>query len=168
MNEHRLRLTIDVLHDVAQANKRFNMARWLGKRADERQDACGTAACAFGHAALDPRLQAEGLSLIGELNDTLDVVPIRTIADFSAWLTCPNATGYADPCFDGETGFDAATAFYDITYDAADYLFDPTSYPRDAVGVTPEDVITRIERVIELGGEAPDRDTYENEDEDET
>jgi hypothetical protein len=152
MNRERLQRQIDILRAVAAQALPFDMDAWVGGDGE----ACGTAACAFGYACLDPAFQAEGLRLmfIRRYSDELEYTPrkrtITTVADYNAIRSVP---GTFAPVFAGQHEFSAAATFYDILLDAAEYLFDPGCYRdednemRD--GITPDEVIARIERVMD-------------------
>jgi len=158
MKRDRLDITIDVLRDVAAAKRGpFDMGAWIGMQ--EPGSPCSTACCAFGYAALDSRLQAQGLSL-GYSNDG-KAGTIQSIADFNATMLAADPgedVPSVYPTFGGASGFEAAMRFYGITARAADYLFEPTYYRKVSSDITPEDVIEHIERVIQLEGQAPDDD----------
>jgi hypothetical protein len=158
MKRDRLDITIDVLRDVAAAKRGpFDMGAWIGMQ--EPESPCSTACCAFGYAALDSRLQAQGLSL-GYNNDG-NAGAIQSIADFNAMMLAADPDKDVPsvyPMFGGLSGFHAAQKFYGITGHAAEYLFEPGTYRKAPSDIEPEDVIERIERVIQLEGQAPDDD----------
>ena len=153
MNLERLQHQIEILQKVALAEKKFDMSQWL----DVGPHGCGSSACAFGYACLDPYFQAQGLRLefahrypnedAGEARR----ITITSVADFNL---VRNRQGRFDPVFGGFSSFDAAAEFYDITVSAASFLFDPDTYtgPSRYGAITPEDVIERIKTVIERGG----------------
>lgn len=70
----------------------------------EPHNFCGTAACALGTAALDPQFQAEGLRLIAKLDQ---------FGDFDG----------VQPSYRDKVLFEAAQAFFGITYNQAYNLF---------------------------------------------
>jgi len=84
---------------------------------------CGTAACAVGHACAMPEFKAEGLALSHS-----NKYPVLT-------------TIYA-------SGWNAVEAFFDISYEAAQYLFSHEHY---FVQPTPREV---SERIAEFAGRA--------------
>jgi hypothetical protein len=152
MNRERLQRQIDILRTVAAQALPFDMDAWVGGDGE----ACGTAACAFGYACLDPAFQAEGLKLTfwhryhnPESGEPRTIV-LTTVADYNATRQIP---GLYDVAYQGHGGFSAAATFYDIPLDAAEYLFDPGGYRdednemRD--GIMPDEVIGRIERVMD-------------------
>jgi hypothetical protein len=115
MNKKRLQKLADHLRTVPVS------------KLDMRQWACGTTACAMGHACEIPSFKRAGLKL--------------------------GPTGFFDrdgvselaPVFDGDFGYAAAGAFFDISEFAAFQLFSSLSYdgkPR------PTTVAKRIEAVI--------------------
>jgi hypothetical protein len=98
---------------------------------------CGTAACAFGHAAFHPPFAAQGLKLS----------QLRACGGFSSRLLIPT--------FEGKEGFAAAEVFFGISERNAEYLFDPSRYESEPDEdeesypvITPEDVIERIRELI--------------------
>ena len=144
MNRERLNHQIDILRAVAAQALPFDMDTWVG----DDGEGCGTAACAFGYACLDPAFQTEGLKLTfwhryhnpesGERT-----IILTTVADYNATR---QIAGTYDVTYHGHGGFSAAAFFYDIPLDAAEYLFDPGCYRND---VMPDEVIGRIERVMD-------------------
>lgn len=75
---------------------------------------CDTFACALGLACLDPVFQAEGLHYKVQ----------ATGGRVYAWMI---------PEFDGCTDFHAGAAFFGISIEDAQYLFDPECYDRTPV-----------------------------------
>lgn len=152
MNRERLNHQIEILRAVAAQALPFDMDSWVGGDGE----ACGTAACAFGYACLDPAFQAEGLKLTfwhryhnPESREPRTII-LTTIEDYNATR---QIAGLYDVAYQGHGGFSAAATFYDISLDAAEYLFDPGCY-RDEDGemrngVMPDEVIGRIERVMD-------------------
>lgn len=73
MNLNRLERLISVLESVEAAGKAFDLTRWIAPRDEVERygtttgsfdgEACGTACCALGYAALDPQFREEGLRL---------------------------------------------------------------------------------------------------------
>lgn len=156
MHRELLELTVDVMEHVAAARKPFNMDSWY---APNDAEPCKTAACGFGYAALDPRLQAHGLSF--EASYEGERRAIKSIREFNDFIkTLPNDVDmdYVEmtPTFNGEYDLYAAVEFYDISWEAAEYLFIPGTYSRNNEGeITPKMVIERIKEVISLNGERP-------------
>lgn len=107
----RLRYLADhVLPNVKHSE--FNMSRW----------ACGTVACAAGHAARDPVLTAEGLRL--------QPSPLP---------------GTSIPYYAGMAGLGAAARFFEISSEDACMLFISDHYPvAAAADITPAQVRERI------------------------
>ena len=134
MHKERLLVLAGFLDDKVSPTE-FTMGSW-----GEEHD-CGTVACAFGWATQIPQLQSEGLScerhenLIGIVNWT--------------------------PVFNGERGYKAAMAFFELTREQASYLFEACCYAtRVATGtyrmkefVSPKDVATRIRTFVFSGGD---------------
>lgn len=99
----------------------FDMTVWAGPN----PHSCGFAACALGHACLDPRFNAQGLAL----------------------------EHFGAPIFNGAPNINAATNFFEIDYPTARYLFIPDTYPRVAPTIMPADVIARIDILLETADE---------------
>ena len=83
------------------------------------QTNCGTAACAMGHAALDPWFQSLGLKLEVQWNDPESkqcrTSPVRTGADFVTAKTLAKDWVSTQPTYLGMTCCAAAAAFFGIT-----------------------------------------------------
>jgi len=148
MNLDRLQHQIAILRRVEEQHLAFNMGSWI------EREACGTVACAFGYAALDPLMQAAGLSLRVYLGGDVLGNTIHTIEEYNERLK-GNTGLRCTPCFAGSMDYEAAAEFYDITKSAAAYLFDPDSYPNRSWKITPGDVIDRVQRVIKNDGACP-------------
>lgn len=119
-NVPRLLHLITVLQNVEATGANFNMGTWL------YQNECGTTACAFGWAALDPVFRAQGLTTKRrEINWT----PITMLV----------------PTFDGATGYTAAARFFEIPYNDAYTVFRPREFMDNT---DPQDVIDRINRLL--------------------
>lgn len=124
-NLRRLEMLRDMLirHDELFPTVTFNMNVWY------REDpSCGTAACAFGSACLYEPFQEEGLHL----------------AQFD-WQE-----GVYDPAYEGSVCYSAATLFFDLSFQEAQYLFDPQEYPGlDPAHITPQMVAERVQELID-------------------
>ncbi len=170
MNTERLNHLITVLEGVSRANKAFNLHAWVlnedaGWEPDEDatvgslDETCGTACCALGYAALDPTFVQQGLTMTLAIDTHGDwrsrtKLPVKSLGEFNAAVKkYGTKLAYGSPAFGFNTEFDAGKAFFDITYDAAHYLFDPDFY--DEERITPEMVIERVREVIAHGGDAP-------------
>ena len=94
-NIERLKHLSDILKNVKPENFRLNI--WH----------CGTAACAVGHACMDPVFNAQGLSLYRFIN-----VPI----------------------YEDATGWGAVKEFFGLSWRKAHYLFDADEYPQGRLG----------------------------------
>jgi len=152
MNEERLLIQIDVLEQIAALDRLLDMSGWI-QEAPTRDEPCRTACCAFGYAALDPRLQEQGLTLVGYTNARRKVL-IRSSAEFNRFAKAGALDGIVYPAFGDAEGFTAAMEFYGITRRAANYLFDPEWYPARR-GITAEAVAERVREVIAHDGDAP-------------
>lgn len=111
----RLRRLIVVLKRVPPC--KLKMSSWY----------CGTAACAFGHAALDPVFNKQGLH---KYRDTI------------VWRYSEELKGEGS----GFTSWDAACSFFNITEEEASLIFSINSY--GTFDVTPSEVIKNVRRVI--------------------
>lgn len=151
MNLENLEITIDVLQGVARTKRRFYMGSWVSGGSGE---VCQTAGCALGYAALDPRLQVRGLTLV-YYDDKYNPWRIATVEELTK-LIADVISPSIYPIYNGKTGFEAAVEFYGITSRASDYIFEPAYYPDMlASEIEPEHVVAHIRRVIELHGQAP-------------
>jgi hypothetical protein len=123
MNKKRLLKLADLLEADAKNKKgvRFDLTAWAQKQdADEPtyfnayafspgekiSVNCGTAACAWGLAAISGVFKRQGV-------------------EYKIYNS-----GFLVPTFDGKDEIDAATAFFDINTDQAWFLFDPGEYPQ--------------------------------------
>jgi hypothetical protein len=92
---------------------------------DPTSIACGTAACACGHAAMMPEFQAEGLKLLADCCDNQAV-----------------------PYFDGLTGWLAVQKFFDLEDHEATELFTKSAYVFSDQAGEAADVAKRIRDFI--------------------
>jgi len=123
MNRERLERLRGLLIDDAANEKgvTFNLQTWTAKWDHEAETSkngvpfetlemnCGTSACAMGLAMLDPVFQSEGLQ------HRLDV-------SFRPMIV---------PFYMGYSEYEAGAKFFEITGDAAEWLFGPWNYPQD-------------------------------------
>lgn len=115
MNRERMQLMHDMLCEVEAGTwrpaapegtnvttmvPRFNLGIWAGFI-----EGCGFAACAVGHACLDPRFNAQGLVLSGKEH----------------WMS-------GLPTYKGNQSWWAVQDFFDIQPTLAHELFDPFFY----------------------------------------
>jgi hypothetical protein len=116
MNKERLMRLVQLLRDNANnpTGAKFDLSFWgeippaeWGKKSLEEGSVvpltCNTTGCALGLAAISGKFQAEG-------------------------LTWKSHGGVIEPAFEGRTGFEAGMAFFDLSYDEATGLFDPSYY----------------------------------------
>ena len=124
----RLRRLADHLETVPE--DQFNIFVW------KQESSCGTAACAFGHAASIPSFRKLGLGL-QPMQPWPPVVGVR----------------YYLPTYKGVSGMDAAAKFFGIANGEARHLFDVAEYA--FYPVTTDKVVERIRSLItRLSGEA--------------
>ncbi len=113
----RLERLYFIMKEVAAGDaSRFNLRSWfmdanIGKfrsvKAFEESHAnCGTIACAFGWAALDPELRAEGLG-----------------------YRAHSALSGVEPFYEKSSGYDAAVEFFHLSHEEVMRLFCPQMYP---------------------------------------
>lgn len=109
MNKRKLLKLADLLEKDAANPKgvKFDIRTW-GSSNKEPNVSCGTAACAMGLAALSGAF--------------------RGLKAKPAYCFWEPDTNYITPWFDDHEGMDAASALFDIRYEEAEWLFDPTSY----------------------------------------
>lgn len=149
MNRDRLQHLITVLENVEhQTSAGFYMGSWATRNLDH---VCGTACCAFGYAALDPKFQADGLKMTAEVwnGDEGDCVN-HDVTSVEDMLSIPANDCWPDfdVCFGFEQGFRAAEQFFDISYPQACNLFDPDSYHDFTADITPTHVIAKIRKLL--------------------
>jgi hypothetical protein len=141
MNRERLELLIDVLSKVP--TDKFNMNTWV--------------ACALGWAALDPRMNAQGLVMIARVlsengEDDGDVHEI--IAGANAMIAAIYNHG-DDVIFlpyvkdTNMRGYRAASMFFDLRLSVADDLFSTIGYNTTQPKII--DVINKIEDLLQHG-----------------
>ncbi len=171
----RLEHLITVLEDVARERKNFDMNSWAlsveqvlemgnGGVAPVIHEPCGTAACALGYAAMDPKFMGLGLRLEVAERDEHGVLKKHflynpeehaKVSISHADVVLLDSKGNCE-----EWGFAAAMDFFGINRSNARYLFDPEYYlpedededddeePVETVTVGPEQVIARVREVI--------------------
>lgn len=131
----RLQHLITILENVGKTNPNiaFDMRSWIQTDKHKTlEPSCFTAACAFGHAALDPKFIAEGLhpELLSYSDGYTEIEIIFVGRDKKR-----------------SESYRAASKFFDISFNDALYLFCPSMYgPRPT---TPENVIERIQEILD-------------------
>lgn len=85
---------------------------------------CGSSACALGWAAQDREFKAQGLILLS------------------------NTVGHI-PTYSDDLGFAAAQGFFGLTPQQAYHLFSINYYDQSAFSITPQDVINRIQELLD-------------------
>lgn len=137
MRTDRLERLVAVLERVDREERPFDMGAWVRSplMVDSRYHdiptlddikRCGTASCALGWAARDTWHRDRGLRF-------------KWHDGARSWF----------PSFDGEYGLRAAVAFYEISYDQAADLFDPTSYA--SLNIAPWRVVNRVNALLAAG-----------------
>lgn len=100
----------------------FDIGDWVSSNSFGPANACGTTACAVGHACLDQRFNEMGLHIeIGE----------------------------AKPIFKNKENWDAVEKFFGIENETAEMLF--MDYHYDTTDVTPAQVLERVVLLLQLG-----------------
>jgi hypothetical protein len=176
MNTDRLLRLREILQIEANTvYPKFNMGSWVSTSFTSQ---CGTTACAFGRAALDPVLRAQGLKLVATLIKTRDDgdYPTRIEIPSQEFLNglLSDETHFIGDAFrviydDGTSPIDAlrarhpdtletAACFFGISYQAAEYLFLSSYYTvesssgvarcADPSDVTEQHVITHIDKIL--------------------
>jgi hypothetical protein len=138
----------------------LDLRRWAMPSYAEHQP-CQTAACACGHAALDPWFQQQGLSLYRTTLGTrgfyeLVEPPIRTAEQLAE--ACRAAEGDVEFTIHelgGERHYGAAMRFFELSWDTCQWLFEASRYFGP---VTPQLVASRIRNALENGEPWPDED----------
>lgn len=179
MHLNRLEHLITVLEGVERAGKAFDLTRWIASAAELEgegtttgsfTEACGTACCALGYAALDPQFRGEGLQLeLRVWQESPDGQPgtwkSSELPDAATFNTTIKELNLADrhykvnPIFDGTVSFEAGAKFFGIDENAAYYLFDPELYEDgEDRPIPPSEVIERVREVIAHDGQCPQRE----------
>lgn len=171
MNVERLQHLITILEDVKTAQKPFGMGAWIDEYKDglpvhggqrTGREMCGTACCALGYAALDPKCREDGLKMFAIINksdgsDEPEDIE-EEILDISSFnrilLTHKENFIAARPTFKHRDNFGAGGEYYDISYEAAEFLFSPDEYEESSV-ITPDDVINHINFLLAHDGKTP-------------
>lgn len=115
MNKKRLLKLADFLETVKP--KEFRMDSWYN------ETPCGTTACAFGWACSIPSFKRAGLKM--------KVIRHTDVA-------------YGDVTFKGLESYNAASKFFGIDIDEAEYLFSPDAYSGKGIK---RQVIRRIRKL---------------------
>jgi hypothetical protein len=159
MNSERLEHLITIMEKVAEKQRPFNMTAW----ALPKHDFCNTPCCALGWAAFDPQCVSEGLHMQATWDVSVDErCSVSINIDERCSVLSINIEGWwADiarvidehvvdfaPVYQDQEGFDAAMAYYDISEETANFLFDPSGYSALARKISPQDVIQNIRKVL--------------------
>jgi hypothetical protein len=172
MHRERLDHLVRILESVEAAKKLFDLTSWISDQTSETTlnappgksgEACGTAACAFGYAALDPEFQQQGLHFEARRYECAadgkwikQWQTVSGIEEFNRLQSLPETDFHFEPGYDGLLGFEAAEVFFGISRRAACFLFDPDYYEGAFDRpVSPSEVIARVQEVIALDGDAP-------------
>ncbi len=139
MNKDRLTLLKKVLNKHHDNGIRFNISCWILKD-DRKDDWCGTTVCALGLASTIEEFQKQGL-----YNDGSNVIYV--------YFDCSGE----NPEEIIESGFYAASSFFDIGIKDAKFLFSPDHYKGN---VTAKTVARRIGRYIKTEGKSAQRSKF--------
>lgn len=120
MNRSRLRRLITVLKNVKKSDTKFAMGVFY------EQYLCGAAACALGHAAIDPNFNRAGLKL-GKFEP--------------AWDSFYNRAKRAPVRFKGSQDFQAGERFFGLNRVQSEFLFDPNNYTNRSHKVDYEEIV---------------------------
>lgn len=130
MNIERLQTLANHLKTIVC--EEFDLSYWY------KENDCGSVACAVGHGCNIPEFQNLGLRMAFD--------PTQTSVYFR----------YV-PRFEDKKGFNAIEAFFEISDDMAEWLFDASYYLVDhASEVTPAMVVDRIQEVIAASPGVPE------------
>lgn len=124
----RLKRWLEIMTEVAKTPERLEMHRWRGTPGDRSAEACGTVACAAGHASMDQGFQAEGLMV-----DRFWAPAIRS------------SRGY-------EIGIPAMARFFGISEAQAGFICLPRHYWSDSKrvpAIDPKSVMRHIQLTID-------------------
>lgn len=110
----------------------FNMVSWLQRMSPFRKtckigkkEACGTAACALGSAAIHPPFIRQGLRMRVERGDN-----------------------EGEPYYLGKSGYEAGEKFFGITDEEAQKIFSPEEYCVLGNSISLKDVSERVAGII--------------------
>jgi len=173
MHVERMQHLLTVMQAVRDDQLPFDLNTWVWPTVESVLDVagevCGTTCCALGWAALDQSFQKQGLSFrllpsdescqwysSGDQDEIItDTKRLNFLMkEEERWLV---TIGFVTADDDGPRrrhGFDAAEKFFEITDYQSCWLFDPDYYDEyepqsTGESVTPQDVITRIEMLLE-------------------
>jgi hypothetical protein len=121
MKKQRLLKLADFLDQLPTPEKQFDLACWANGPLSLND--CGSAGCALGWATV--RFRRQGFVLTGVYSKL--------------------------PEYQGNGWYHAAVAFFDITYEEAEFLFCPNYYHRGG-GTHVSTVTKRIRKFVEKGG----------------
>jgi hypothetical protein len=156
MNVERLTHLLEIMEGVRDRQLSFNIGAWLthppaSQSPKEPKDQwCGTTACALGYAALDPIFSEAGLKIKfdGRIIDTLE--EFNTIVHDGTKNRRGIGVWDVSISYNGEIAYEAGAAFFGISDQASEWLFDNMNYDRSEYN-NPSAVIARIKKVIERG-----------------
>jgi hypothetical protein len=154
MDVERLNYLITVMERVRDNRKQFNMGSWARVEDGAQSTMCDTVCCALGYAAFDPKCIADGLHMVLQVQARCDEMwehlPVRNRTEWDAAIVkVEDAYDFTFvPMYRRDEAFGAGQTYYDLSYEEADYLFDPSAYPKGSWGTTPDDVIEHINNVL--------------------
>jgi hypothetical protein len=137
----RLNIELEIMNNVIKNRKPFDLGSWVRHVPGHSEPHCGTACCAFGEGAFDPRFQKMGLKLTydsWEWGNTIDpcaspriTKTFKTVEEFNLFAheRETSRTIKLNVQYKGLKGMGAASKFFGITEEEAEFLFDPEEYP---------------------------------------
>lgn len=150
MNKERMELLLDIMETVERDHLKFNMNAWITSRS------CGTVCCAAGYAALDSRLQEQGLKLAcWRVSSGSGRSSKKYITDVDQFINLYNDITTPVPEFDNITGFTALERFFGLNEYQSAYIFSDQDYYPGKHSITPSQVISHIHDVLYNNWEGP-------------
>lgn len=148
----------------------FDMDFWFIKVNEKyvKEGFCSSAACVLGSAALHPWFKKRGLHVeLFKMEDMEDIggaphgVPLnRTKLMRNCWGEKVNfSIRHGNVKYRGKENIEAAEDFFGISYEEAQWLFDPASYGEEHI--SPTRVIKHIEDVIAHYKDGKDSRAYQ-------
>jgi len=140
INVEALQQMVLLLRSLDPKTQQFDLSSWADTNSPGH--ACGTTACACGWAGVSPWFVKRGFSLMSVGRGT--TVLITNPAQLHTALA---QRFIIEPAYQGLVWMAAVSAFFQLDYCTADWLFSPCEYKLDR-SPEAEDVAVRIEAVI--------------------